>query len=152
MVNPPNPQNPNDPMYQFIDTQPLDQHPDSPDSSPSHFTLRQYTPEAITAAFPIVVTITNHGFQNGQGLRATKFVSIPFAVATGMQQLNNRFFYVQQATTNTFVLSDVNSLPIDGRNYTPFISGGQFTLAGETLPIVNPSNFPPPGDPPFPPT
>lgn len=146
MTNPmPNPQDPNDAMYQFIDTQPPSEYPNNPDSSYSHFTTRQYVPESITAAFPMIVTITSHGFQNGQALRATKFITVPFAVATGMEQLNNRIFYVQRATANTFVLSDVNTLPIDGRNYTPYVQGGEFTLTGPTLPIVNPSEFPPPG-------
>lgn len=145
-VNPmPDPQNPNDPMYQFIDTQPESPYPNNPDSSLSHFTNRQFTPEDITNTFPIVVTITNHGFQNGQALRATKFISIPFAVATGMEQLNNRLFYVRQATTDTFELCDANTIPIDGRSFTPYIQGGQFTLTGQDLPIVNPSHFPPPG-------
>jgi hypothetical protein len=144
MTNPmPNPQDPNDAMYQFIDTQPTSPEPNSPDSSLSHFTTRQFTPQGITAAYPMVVTITDHGFQNGQALRATKFVSTPFASATGMEQLNNRIFYVQQATSNTFILSDVNTLPIDGRGFTPYVSGGQFTLSGPTLPVVNPSEFPP---------
>lgn len=148
MTNPmPDPQNPNDPMYQFIDTQPEDTYPASPDSSLSHFTNRQFTPNAITNTFPIVVTIHSHGFQNGQALRATKFVSFPFAVATGMEQLNNKSFNIQQATTNTFQLYGFNGLPVDGRNFTPYVAGGQFTLSGPTLPVVNPSHFPPPGVP-----
>lgn len=138
----PNPQDPNDALYQFIDTQPLDQHPDSPDSSPSHFTVRQFAPEDITNTLPILVTKTNHGLQNGQALRATKFVSIPFAVATGMQQLSNRLFYVQQTTADTFELYDANGLPVDGRGFTAYIQGGEFTLTGPTLPVVNPSYFP----------
>ena len=141
----PNPSDPNSPLYQFIDTQPLDAYPASPDSSPSHFTVRQFTPENITAAFPVVVTKTAHGLQNGQALRATKFITIPFAFATGMQQLNNQLFYVRQVTVNTFQLCDRNTIPIDGTNFTPYIQGGQFTLTGPTLPIVNPSEFPPPG-------
>jgi hypothetical protein len=149
-VNPmPDPQDPNDPMYQFIDTQPPSAYPNNPDSSLSHFTTRQFTPEDITNTFPVVVTITNHGFQNGQAIRATKFVSMPFAVATGMEQLNNRLFYVRQATADTFQLCDANTLPIDGRSFTPYIQGGQFTLTGQDLPIVNPSHFPPPGVPPL---
>lgn len=118
--------------------QPPDTFPCNPDTSYSHFAVRQFTPENITNTFPIIVTITGHGFQNGQALRATKFVSMPFASATGMQQLNNRQFYVQRATTDSFVLSDVNTLPVDGRGYTAYVSGGQFTLSGPTLPIVNP--------------
>jgi len=143
------PQNPLSEMYQFIDEQPADAYPCSPDSSLSHFTTRQFTPTSITATLPIVVTIPNHGFQNGQSVRATKFITIPFLSATGMSQLNNRLFYVQQATTNTFQLYDSNSLPIDGRSYTSYISGGQFTLTGQgpNPLIVNPSHFPPPGIP-----
>lgn len=151
MTNPPNPQNPNDPMYTFIDTQAPDLPPANPDSSLSHFTVRQFTPIAITAALPPVVTIPAHGLLNGQALRTSKFTIMPFASATGMEQLNNRLFYVQQATTNTFSLFDVNGFPIDGRNYTPYIQGGEFTLTGPTLPIVNPAQFPPPGIPPWPP-
>lgn len=141
----PNTQNPDDPSYQFINTQPLDQYPDQLDSSPSNFTTRQFTPIAITNALPIVVTIPNHGFLNGEAVRATKFITIPFSLATGMEQLNNLIFYVQQATTNTFQLYIANSQPVDGRNFTPYITGGQFTLTGPLLPIVNPSHFPPPG-------
>lgn len=146
MTNPmPNPQNPDDPMYQFIDTQPASPYPNNPDSSLSHFTVRQFTPQNITAALPMVVTKINHGLQNGQAIRATKFYGYPFAVATGMEQLNYRLFYVQQATVDTFQLYTSNNLPIDGRGFTPYIQGGQFTLTGQDLPIVNPSHFPPPG-------
>jgi hypothetical protein len=147
----PDPQDPASPLYDFIDTQPESSYPNNPDTSPSHFTVRQKTPSAITAALPIVVTLTSHGFENGQAVRATKFITMPFVLATGMEQLNNRLFYVQQATTNTFELYDSNGFPIDGRTYTAYISGGEFTLAGNTPLIVNPSHFPPPGIPPFPP-
>lgn len=147
----PNPQDPLSPLYDFIDTQPTSPYPNTPDSSLSHFTDRQKTPESITATLPIVVTLTEHGFLNGQAIRATKFISMPFASATGMEQLNNRLFYVQQATTDTFQLYDSSGYPIDGRTYTPYISGGQFTLAGNNPLIVNPSHFPPPGIPVFPP-
>lgn len=141
----PNPQDPLSPLYDFIDTQPASAYPNNPDSSLSHFTTRQFTPEDITATYPVVVTKTAHGLSNGLAIRATKFISFPFSLATGMEQLNNRLFYVQQATTDTFTLSDRNTLPIDGRNFTPYISGGQFTVAGNTTLIVNPSEFPPAG-------
>jgi hypothetical protein len=147
----PNPQDPASPLYQFIDTQPPSPYPNNPDSSLSHFTVRQKTPTAITASLPVVVTIAGHGFSNGQAVRTTKFIYIPYANATGMQQLNNRLFYVQQATTDTFQLYDAFGFPIDGRGYNAFISGGEFTLAGNTPLIVNPSQFPPPGIPVFPP-
>lgn len=147
----PNPQDPLSPLYDFIDEQPESTYPNNPDSSLSHFTYRQKTPDSITATLPVVVTLTSHGFENGQAVRATKFITMPFANATGMQELNNRLFYVQQATTDTFELYDANGFPIDGRTYTAYISGGEFTLAGNTPLIVNPSHFPPPGIPVFPP-
>lgn len=141
----PNPQDPLSPLYDFIDTQPESTYPNNPDSSLSHFTTRQFTPENITAAYPVVVTKTAHGLSNGLAIRATKFISFPISLATGMEQLNNKLFYVQQATSDTFTLSDRNTLPIDGRNFTTYISGGQFTVTGNTTLIVNPSEFPPPG-------
>lgn len=147
----PDPQDPASPLYDFIDEQPPSTYPNNPDTSPSHFTVRQKTPSAITAALPVVVTLTSHGFENGQAVRATKFITMPFALATGMEQLNNRLFYVQQATTDTFELYDSSGFPIDGRAYTAYISGGEMTLAGNTPLIVNPSHFPPPSVPPFPP-
>lgn len=147
----PNPQDPTSPLYEFIDTQPESTYPNNPDSSQSHFTVRQKTPSAITAALPVNVTLATHGFLNGQAIRATKFMYYPFANATGMQQLNNRLFYVQNATNDTFDLYDANRIPIDGRNFTAYVQGGQFTLSGNTPLIVNPSHFPPPGIPVFPP-
>jgi len=132
---------------------PLSAYPNNPDSSPSHFAVRQFTPTSITNTLPIVVTIVGSNFTAGQGLMATKFVTIPFARATGMEQLNNQTFYVGQPTPDTFVLCDRNANYIDGRNFTAFVSNGlaQFTLTGPTLPITNPSYPPPPGSPPFPP-
>ncbi len=151
-LNPmPNPADPLDPMYLFIDEQPPSPYPNNPDSSLSHFTVRQFTPEAITTTFPVVVTKTAHGFQNGQAIRATQFITTPLASATGMQQLNNKLFYIQGVTADTFRLADRNTIGIDGRNFTPYVQGGQFTLVGQDLPIVNPSNFPPPPTPPTPP-
>lgn len=99
------------------------------------FTDQHFTPTAITQTKPIRVTIAAHGFSNGQFVRATKFVSFPFASATGMEQLNNRLFQVLQTTTDTFCLYDQDGNAIDGTNYTPFISNGlaQFTLTGPSL-------------------
>jgi len=144
----PNPQDPDSRLYTFIDTQPLDTYPCSRDSSPSHFTIRQITPTAITKAWPVVVTAPAHGLRNGNTVRTTKFIRMPLANATGMAQLNNRMFYVEQVTVNTFQLYGEDHLPVDGRNYTTYVSGGQFTLAYNKPLIVNPAHFPPPGQPP----
>lgn len=147
----PDPQDPLSPLYDFIDEQPASPYPNTPDSSLSHFTVRQFTPEAISASLPVIVTKTSHGLQNGQAIRATQFIRMPFAFATGMQQLNMGLFYVQQAKEDTFALYDANSVPIDGRGFTPYVQGGQFTISGPLILCVNPSHFPPPGIPIFPP-
>lgn len=147
----PNPQDPNSPLYDFIDTQPLSEYPATPDTSPSHFTVRQFTPENITAAWPVVVTKTAHGLTNGMAIRATQFIYMPAALATGMQQLNGKQFYVQMATADTFALADASGNLIDGRSFTPYVSGGQLTVNGPQILCVNPSEFPPSGQPPFPP-
>lgn len=146
----PNTQDPNSVLYQFIDTQPADEYPVAPpagDSSLSHFTTRQFTPTGITAARPPVVTKTAHGLINGDVVRATKFVRFPIANRTGMYQLQNQQFTIQQATTDTFQLWTAAGYPVDGRNFDAYITGGQFTQVGETLTVVNPSVFPPRGIP-----
>lgn len=147
----PNPQDPLSPLYNFIDTQPLSPYSNTPDTSPSHFTVRQFTPENITNTLPMIVTKTAHGLQNGQAIRATQFIRMPFASATGMEQLNMGQFYVQQATTDDFQLYDANGIPVDGCGFTPYVQGGQFTINGPLILCVNPSEFPPPGVPVFPP-
>lgn len=147
----PDPQDSTSPLYEFIDEQPESSYPNNLDSSPSNFTVRQKTPSSITKTQPIVVTITDHGFENGNVVRATKFIVSPIALATGMEQLNNKSFSVQRITTNTFELYDSSGLPIDGRGYTTYADGGEFTLSGNTTLTVNPSNFPPSGLPLFPP-
>lgn len=114
-------------------------------STPSNFTDEHYTPTAITAAKPPVVTVEGHGLSNGQRVRATRFYTLPLALATGMEQLNNRLFTVQQATTDTFELWDQYGQPIDATGYTPFVNNGraQFTLTGPDLFIQNPAPTPP---------
>jgi Ubiquitin-activating enzyme E1 FCCH domain len=75
-------------------------------------------PFSLTNANPGVVSITSHGFVNGQWI----FVQ---GVA-GMTQLNGRTFIVAGATTNTFQLNDWDNNPLDTTNYGVYVSGGQF--------------------------
>jgi|ERR1041385_826901 hypothetical protein len=146
-MNPLDPSNPDSPMYQFIDAQPPSEYPATPDTSLSHITVRQFTPDSISASAnnPIIVTKANHGLSNGMTVRATKFYPYPFAVATGLEQINNQLFYVYYVTTDTFTLCDSSSVPMRYPALTPYVSGGQFTVTGPDLPVVNPSHFPPPG-------
>lgn len=101
------------------------------------FTDRHLAPSAISAANPVVVTSSNHGLTAGQRVRATKFYQWPSANNTGMYQLNNRLFTVNQVTTNTFSLFDEFGNAIDGTAYTAYVTGGQFTLTGPDLNVQN---------------
>lgn len=138
----PDPQDPDSELYQFIDQQELSKYPSNPDISPSHFTVKQFVPDNIINSFPIIVIKNNHGLTNGMRVRTTKFLVIPYSEATGMEQLNNRQFVVQKANENDFQLYDIEGLPVDGRSYTPYVQGGQFTVTKTYDSIVNPSRFP----------
>lgn len=65
----------------------------------------------ITQANPAVVTISSHGFSNGD--------EIYIAGVGGMTELNGRYFTVANKTTNTFELSGE-----DSTGYTAYTSGG----------------------------
>jgi len=64
-----------------------------------------------TAADPVVITATSHGYSNGDRVYITG--------VTGMTEINNREFTVANVTTNTFELSGV-----DGSGFSAFVSGG----------------------------
>lgn len=72
------------------------------------------TPESATAADPVVVTDTAHGWENGDLILITGF--------SEMTELNNRRFTVANKTTNTYEL-----LGEDGTTYTAESSGGTAT-------------------------
>lgn len=65
-----------------------------------------------TAASPVVVTSTAHGYDNGD--------VVFIAGVIGMTQINNRTFTVAGKTTDTFQLSG-----IDGSAYSAYVSGGK---------------------------
>jgi hypothetical protein len=60
-----------------------------------------------------------------------------------MEQLNDQLVVVQECTTNTFRLFDIDGQGIDGSGFTAFVNNGiaQMTLTGPDLDIQNP---PPP--------
>jgi hypothetical protein len=99
------------------------------------FTTTQLTPTSITKTVPVSVTVVGHELLKGQTLRATRFYALPLSDATGMEQLNNKLFVIGNITADTFDLFDQYGDPIDGRNYTAFISNGlgQFNLTGPAL-------------------
>lgn len=70
-----------------------------------------YSITGATAADPVVITATAHGFSNGDEV----FIS----GVIGMTELNDKTFTVANAATNTFELSGV-----DGSAYTAYSSSG----------------------------
>lgn len=66
---------------------------------------------AITKANPAVVTISSHGYSNGQ--------QVEIASVGGMTELNGRRFTIAGVTTNTFQLQGE-----DSSNHTTYTSGG----------------------------
>ncbi len=73
-----------------------------------------------TAASPVVVTATAHGFSDGDKIRITDIV--------GMTELNDNYYYVSNKTANTFELENSGAVDIDGSTYTAYVSGGEVRL------------------------
>ena len=84
--------------------------------------------KAITGAIqanPVVLTITGHGYQNGDDIEVLGIA--------GMTELNGRRFRVAAATADTVALTDQHGANIDGTGYRAYASGGSafrvYTLA-----------------------
>lgn len=72
--------------------------------------------EGITQANPAVVTITGHGYQNGDEV----FIN----GVQGMLEVNNRNFIVTNATANTFELSTLDNVGLDSTSYGLYSGSG----------------------------
>ncbi|MCC7304768.1 MAG: hypothetical protein IT558_00755 [Alphaproteobacteria bacterium] len=72
--------------------------------------------ESITQANPGVVTITGHGYNNGDDLDFTEI--------EGMEELNGQRVYVKNKTANTFELADQHGTNINTTSYTAYTGGG----------------------------
>jgi hypothetical protein len=80
-----------------------------------------------TAADPVVITATAHGYSNGDEVIITGI--------TGMTELNGRNFIVANKTTDTFGLTDRDGNDIDGSAFTAYSSGG---IANKVYEISSP--------------
>jgi hypothetical protein len=70
----------------------------------------------ITQADPAVVTISSHGYSDGD--------DVVLSGIAGMTELNGRTVRVANSTTNTFEITDLNGDDIDSSGYTAYSSGG----------------------------
>ena len=79
----------------------------------------------ITLADPCVLTVTAHGYSNGEWVFLDSI--------GGTTELNNKFYVVASATTNTFELQDIYGNDIDSTAYTAFTSGGNCSRVFEAV-------------------
>ena len=70
----------------------------------------------ITQADPGVVSITSHGFSNGD--------TIVISGVVGMTQVNGKRFKVANVNTNDFELQDIDGVDVDTTSFTAYASGG----------------------------
>lgn len=70
-----------------------------------------------TAANPVVITATAHGFSNGDQVKINGVV--------GMTELNDQVFLVADKTDDTFELTSLAGVDTNGTAYTAYISGGE---------------------------
>jgi hypothetical protein len=80
-----------------------------------------------TQADPVVITDTGHTYLNGEVLRIDS--------VGGMTELNGRDFLVSNKGVNTYELTDLNGVDIDGTGFTAYTSGG---TAQRAYQIVSP--------------
>jgi len=74
------------------------------------------TISGATAADPVVITATAHGYSNDD--------EISISGVVGMTELNNKRYLVANKTTNTFEITDIDGNDIDGSGFTAYTSGG----------------------------
>lgn len=79
----------------------------------------------ITAASPPVVTCASHGFEDGD--------IVQISGVSGMTQVNDRIFVVDDKAENTFELQSLDGTDIVGAGYTAYTSGGTIRHRGITL-------------------
>jgi len=79
-----------------------------------------------TAANPVVVTATAHGYSDND--------EVSIADVVGMTELNVRRYIIANKTTNTFELTDqVTGVNVDGSAFTAYTSGGTVSKVFEIV-------------------
>lgn len=82
---------------------------------------------AITNANPGVITITSHGYSDGDEIFLDSIL--------GTTQLNGNFYRVANSTANTFTLKDVDGNDIDTTSFGVYSSGGS---AAKVVDVTSP--------------
>ncbi len=80
---------------------------------------------AATAASPVQITSVAHGLSDDDWI---KIIGVQ-----GMTDLNDTFFIVDDATTNTFTLNDTDGDNVDGSAFSAYTYGGRIYKAPEMV-------------------
>lgn len=99
--------------------------PDYTESPPSRSTEfdpfnKVGTITGITKANPCVITITSHGFNDGDHVKISG--------VAGMTELNDNDYYVTPASANTVWIHDGQLNYVDSTSYSTYTSGGEMAL------------------------
>lgn len=90
-----------------------------------------------TAANPVVVNATAHGFANGDYVDISDIIWEPafdsYDTESQPAQLNLTRFKVKNVTANTFELTDQSDVNINGTGFTAYVSGGKARKAVTTI-------------------
>ncbi len=78
-----------------------------------------------TKANPVVITAASHGFSNGDQVKIDNVV--------GMTNLNELYFLVASKTDDTFELTTLLGVDINGLAFSTYISGGQVRKMVDTI-------------------
>jgi hypothetical protein len=90
-------------------------------------TLTDKNITAISKANPGVVTISSHGYSNGD--------HVIISSVGGMTEVNGKTFKVNNVTTNTFELQNVDGVNVNTSAFTTYTSGG---VANKIYEIASP--------------
>lgn len=95
----------------------------------------------VTAADPVVVTATAHGFENGDYVDFSDIVWEPtydeFDTEEQPDQLNFKRYVVRNKTANTFELEDLGGSQVDGTAFEAYVEGGYVRKAVQTITGLN---------------
>ncbi len=99
------------------------------------FTLDMNRPiTGATAANPVVITATSHGFSNGD--------IVYIAGVAGMTQLNSNYYKVANAATNSFELQTIAGANVNGSGYTAYtLDGIASRMGGLSVQDTNGTTF-----------
>ncbi len=88
------------------------------------------TVSGATVADPVVITATAHGYADGD--------EVTISGVVGMTELNSNTYLVANKTANTFEITDIDGVDIDGSAFTAYSSGG---VSAKTYEITTPYEF-----------